>query len=151
MFWVVQYLKSLGDNFGHVDDAIYRGAAPSDAILRKLRELGVQNIIDLRDGDQSKAGDRASAAGFGWQQIALRDNARPNARDIEDVLVLLKCGATFFHCEGGRHRSGLIAACYRVRQGWSKRDAWEEAEKYGYYSALGHGPLKDWFWNDFKS
>ena len=147
--FLTQYLKSLGGNFGKVGTTVYRGAVPNASTLEKLQKLGVRTILDLRDGDQTKARLMAQAAGFQWEQVALSDKKAPNFGSIMAALALIERGDIFVHCQGGRHRTGLVIACYRTKYYFSKKDAWDEAEEYGYYSALGHKPLKDWFWDDW--
>jgi hypothetical protein len=33
--------------------------------------------------------------------------------------------------------------------GWTKEQAFAEMMRFGWYSALGHGPLLDWFFHEF--
>src|SRR5690349_2176852 len=100
MWWLVSYLKSMGDNFGTVSATakIYRGAKPDKGILRKLRELEVQTILDLRDGPIGDAKEEAERAGFKWIGISMRDDAAPNPIQIRAVLDLLDLGCIFVAC-----------------------------------------------------
>jgi hypothetical protein len=44
----------------------------------------------------------------------------------------------------------MLLGVYRVVDcGWTKEQAFAEMMRFGWYSALGHGPLLDWFFNEF--
>lgn len=150
--WLVQYLKSMGANFGKVTDRLYRGALPKD--YAKLKKLGVTLVINLIDGDQSAEQVKARGAGLEWQHIPMSDKETPDAAAVERCLAAMsdETKVVFISCIGGRHRTGIMVAAYRVIYcAFTKEEAWKEAKKFGYYSARGHKPLKEWFFNEFKA
>jgi Predicted protein-tyrosine phosphatase len=150
---IFQWLRSAGSNFGEVSKPlrVYRGAKPSSGTLKKLSGLGVRTILDLRNDEIGDAKQKAEQLGFKWVRIPLADDAAPSPIQVKEALDLIDMGFIFFACMGGRHRGGLICAAWRVRScGWTKQKAWAEAKKFGWYGALGHQPLADWFFNEFN-
>src|SRR5262245_15990365 len=139
MNWIFQYVKTMGDNFGQVMGRIYRSARPTEDVYKKLLKNEVGLILCLEDGDQEDQEEKqreARARGFRWHQIPMRDDATPRDEDVAAAVGTIarfaKTGIAV-HCKGGRHRTGLIIATFRVReQGKSKEDAWKEAEKFGW-------------------
>ena len=150
--WVWRWVKSYGNNFGRVTTTIWRSAQPNPNKLRSYRDdYGIEAILNLRDDADEKERAGAESLGLAYWAVPMADDAIPEARQVTGIINTLRSGIPMLiHCKGGRHRTGLAVACYRVReQGWSKEEAWREAERYGYYSAFGHGPLKEWFWDAF--
>lgn len=163
--WLVQWLnsRSLGNEFGvpvrnfaKVDDRLYRGALPDEAGYRAMHEnVGIQTVINLVPGDREVDRKLALAAGIEhWDHIPFSDRHMP-----EDDLVREWLGRVresqyppiYMHCRGGRHRTGTLIAVYRcVVYSWSKEKAFEEMMQYGWYDALGHAPLRIWFFEHFN-
>lgn len=150
-FFITQYLKSLGDNFGQVSATVYRSAQPDQKRLAELYRLGIRVNLNLRNDLAPEEQAEVEGVGMEWVNIPLRDDEAPDPQRISGALSVLRRGdTTLVNCRGGRHRSGLVIACYRVTvQGWTKEDAWKEAYKFGFYRFGGHGALEDWFWNNF--
>lgn len=49
------------------------------------------------------------------------------------------------HCAGGRHRTGVMGAVYRItHDGWGFDRAYNEMKDYDFYTRFGHGSLKDY-------
>jgi hypothetical protein len=49
-----------------------------------------------------------------------------------DLLTAPGAPRTYLHCEAGKCRTGVMAACYRMAAlGWSVDDAYAEAENFG--------------------
>ena len=55
---------------------------------------------------------------------------RPNEKQLEEFLSILSNESNYpilIHCQHGTHRSGVMAAIYRMEiQGWSNEKAYEE-------------------------
>jgi len=65
---------------------------------------------------------------------------------IEFLQVLAEPGAsrTYLHCEAGKGRTGVMAACYRMAvMGWSSQDAQLEAVNFGCSTADQLGFIQD--------
>lgn len=151
--WIVRYIKSMGDNFGMVTPKLYRSAQPSRSKLFRYREdYDIQVVLNLRHDAGEKEREDVAAVNLVFDHIPMLDNAAPTYEEVRDALDVMRCGLTVLvQCMGGRHRTGLMVAVYRVvEQGWSKEVAWKGAERHGWYSANGHRPIKDWFFKEFQ-
>jgi protein tyrosine/serine phosphatase len=135
-------------NFGQMDDRFYRGAQPEERDYKELAALGVKTIIDLRDDPTSYEKRDAESAGMRYVNIPMSDSSRPQDQQIEQFLKLADDPATgpfFVHCAGGRHRTGVMGAVYRMtKYGWDFNQAYKEMEAYDFYTRWGHGALKDY-------
>jgi len=154
-FFIFQYLKSLGDNFGQVSPSIYRSSQPDRDRLRKLYyNYKIKNIINLRDDLTSEEYDEVESMDMTLWNYPMSDSNAPTVSQVDSILFTIASHPKFSYllvcCKGGRHRTGLILACYRVRyDNYSKEKAWKEALDYGFYSFGGHKPLEDFFFNTF--
>ena len=150
-FWLFQYLKSRPPNFGQVSPTVYRSADPNERLGRWVTQYRIEAVLDLRDEPDPAEEAACTRLGALYTRLPMRDDAAPTPATIRNALDILRAGlVTLAHCKGGRHRTGLVVACYEVWQGKSKIEAWKNAEKYGYYDTWGHKPLRLWFENEFK-
>jgi protein tyrosine/serine phosphatase len=124
-------------NFHRVSDTLFRGAQPRDGGLRKLAELGIKTIINLRDNDaRAQAEEKeAIAAGFTYFNIPLARLGRPDEDSVRRVIAIIDAvdkQPVFVHCRQGADRTGVIIGVYRiVHDGWNSERAKAEAKKYG--------------------
>ena len=135
-------------NFGQMNDRFFRGAQPEESDYKALAALGIKTIIDLRDDPTSYEKRDAEAAGMSYVNIPMSDSSRPHDEQIAQFLKLVddpKTGRFFVHCVGGRHRTGVMGAVYRMsHDGWDFTQAYEEMKNYDFYTRWGHGSLKDY-------
>ncbi|HXU38095.1 MAG TPA: hypothetical protein VN937_17165 [Blastocatellia bacterium] len=135
-------------NFGQMDERFFRGAQPGEGDYKSLAALGIKTIIDLRDDPTSYEKREAEAAGIRYVNIPMSDSSRPRDEQIDQFLKLANDPATgrfFVHCAGGRHRTGVMGAVYRVtHDGWGFDQAYKEMKNYDFYTRFGHGSLKDY-------
>ena len=135
-------------NFGQMDDRFYRGGQPEERDYKDLAALGVKTIIDLRNDPTSYEKRDAESAGMRYVNIPMSDSGRPRDEQIDQFLKLANDPATgrfFVHCAGGRHRTGVMGAVYRIsKYGWDFNQAYKEMEVYDFYTRWGHGALKDY-------
>jgi len=142
-------------NYGKVNENIYRGSQPYEKdYLQLKRQIGIVSILDLNDSLLAISSSKfAKTVGLIYYNVPMSNRSTPRLADVKAAIAILKDSKNwpvFVHCEGGRHRSGLILAVYRVVvTGWTKEQAWEEAKQYDWYSDFGHEPLKDWFFERF--
>lgn len=124
-------------NFHQVNAQLYRGGQPKTDGLQKLKELGIKTVINLRGEDnQSRAEEtEARALGLRYYGIALPDFSKPKDEEVQHVLDIINAPENqpvFIHCHHGKDRTGAIVACYRIsHDGWTAKQATDEAEKYG--------------------
>jgi len=123
--------------FQHVSERVYRGAQPRDGGLSRLRELGINTVINLRGASaQTRAQEaEARALGLNYFNIALPNWGRPQdarVRRILEIIAAPENGRVFIHCRSGVDRTGMIVAMYRMtNEGWNANDALAEADRDG--------------------
>ena len=124
-------------NFHRVNERLYRGGQPRNGALRKLADLGVKTVINLRDDDRRARaeGQEAEAAGLRYFNIPFGRLGRPTDEQVEQVLSLIdapQSGVVFVHCAKGQDRTGTVVAIYRItHDGWTGERAKDEANRYG--------------------
>ncbi|MBO0724830.1 MAG: tyrosine-protein phosphatase [Blastocatellia bacterium] len=135
-------------NFGKVNDHIYRGGQPDEADYKKLAAIGIKTVIDLREHPEGYARRLTEDAGMQYINIGLNDKRAPTDAESSRFLQLVNDEnnwPVFVHCAGGRHRTGVLLAVYRMEvDGWNARQAFEEMKDYKFYSRFGHHDLKEY-------
>lgn len=135
-------------NFGQMDERFFRGAQPKAEDYKSLAALGINTIIDLQDDPTSYEKTAAVAAGMRYVNIPMSSTSPPREDQVEQFLKLATDPATgrfFVHCAGGRHRTGVMGAVYRMsHDGWDFDRAYNEMKDYDFYTRFGHGSLKDY-------
>lgn len=123
--------------FQQVTDRLYRGGQPREGGLRRLRELGIDTILNLRGTSKTTKAEEAEAhaLGFNYFNVALPNWGRPQDERVRRALLIIAApqnGNVFVHCKDGVDRTGTIVALHRVtHQGWKTRDALAEADVLG--------------------
>ena len=134
------------DNFGVINDKSYRGAQPDPADFTALAKLGVKLVIDLqKDGEHAEQG-LVERAGMKFVRIPMTTSDRPADAAVDQFLKLVIDPANqpvYVHCAGGRHRTGVMTAVYRMTQdNWTADQAYGEMKKFKFETLLGHPELK---------
>ena len=136
------------ENFGKVNDHIYRGGQPTADNFRQLAGFGIKTVVDLR-GD-SKPDSKALAEGAGLRYIHLpmepKQYPRPDAAQrFLEIVNDQSNWPVYVHCAGGRHRTGAMIAVYRITiDGWDIDRTYQEMKDYDFYTRLGHGCYRDY-------
>jgi tyrosine-protein phosphatase SIW14 len=131
-----QQIKEL-PNFQKVTDRLYRGAQPRPGGIKKLAELGINTVINLRGEDEMTRAEQkeVEALGLRYYGIPMGGLSRPSDEEVKRVLDLINApenGNVFIHCKHGADRTGTVIACYRISQeNYSAEKAQAEAKKYG--------------------
>ncbi len=141
------------DNFGQCG-AIYRSGHIEPNEYQQLVDMKIGTVINLEEDD-----DRAKVpATIGYVYLPLQDKKTPPASFADKFLYIIHGGNNhefkgpfWVHCKGGRHRTGIAIAIYRINDcGWTLDQAKKEMDKFGWYSWFGHGKLWDyvrnWYW-----
>lgn len=123
--------------FKQVSERLYRGAQPLDGGISKLRELGVNTVINLRRADDRSRSEETEvrALGLNFYNIALPNWGRPQDARVVRIMEIINApesGRVFIHCKAGVDRTGVIVAIYRMtHDGWTSNRALAEAEHSG--------------------
>ena len=123
--------------FQQVSERLYRSGQPRSAGLSRLRELGINTIINLRGASKSTRAEEveARALGLNYFNVALPNWGRPQDARVTRILEIIAApenGRVLVHCKDGVDRTGMIVAIYRMKhEGWSSNEALVEAERNG--------------------
>ena len=135
------------DNFGRVDTMYYRGAQPEGRDYGDLAALGVKTLINLTSDDADPQEQRlAEQAGMKYFQIPMTTHEPPTSAQLARFLKLVNDPASqpvYVHCVGGRHRTGVMTAAYRMTQdGWTADQAFKEMKQYKFGADFLHPEFK---------
>jgi len=136
------------DNFGRVNDNYFRGGQPQGRDYADLRALGVRTVIDLTD-DDSDAREPGIVRGLGmtFVSIPMSTHETPSADKVAKFLGIVNDPANqpvYVHCVGGRHRTGVMTAAYRMTDdGWDAARAFAEMKQYKFGADFLHSEFKD--------
>jgi protein tyrosine/serine phosphatase len=138
-------------NFGSVNDFLYRGAQPKGEDYQALKAMGIKTVIDLQKGGKSDEKQHVEAAGMKFFKIPMSDSSTPSPESAEQFLSIVNNAENhpiFFHCKGGRHRTGAMAAVFRMTSdGWTADRAVAEMKAFDFDYGFGHGALKDYVYD----
>lgn len=141
-------------NFGCVNETLFRGAQPQDRDYAELAAMGIKTIVDLQRKGESDEQQKVEAAGMKFFRIGMSDKSRPETEKVEEFLKIVNDPANqpvFVHCRGGRHRTGMLTAVYRMRHdGWNAARAYDEMKKFDFEYGFGHSPLKDFVYDYYS-
>jgi tyrosine-protein phosphatase SIW14 len=140
------------ENFGRVAPTYYRGAQPKGGDYANLAALGVKSVINLTSDDAS-ADEKALAerAGLAYFQIPMTTRQAPTAGQLAQFLKIVDDAANqpvYVHCVGGRHRTGVMTAAYRItHDGWTADQAFKEMKQYKFGADFLHPEFKQFVYS----
>lgn len=141
-------------NFGQVNDHIYRGGQPKDDDFRQLAAVGIKTIVDLRGDYESDARTSAEQAGLRYINLPMAPKHYPQADAAQRFLDIVNDQANwpvYVHCAGGKHRTGVMIAAYRIAvDGWDIERAYQEMKDFDFYTSMGHGCYKDYIYDYYR-
>ena len=135
------------DNFGRVNDQYYRGAQPHGSDYAALAALGVRTVIDLQtEGESPDEARSVEAAGMRSIRIPMTQHVQPTPEQTAYFLSIVNDPAmqpVYVHCRGGRHRTGVMTAVYRMQHdAWTPVQAFQEMKRYRFGLDLLHREFK---------
>ena len=139
------------DNFAKVNDEYYRGGQPRDDDYADLAAIGVKTVINLTNDEDGRDEEKAMVEKFGMTYLHLPMSTRtpPTEHAIATFLAAVEAdGAVYVHCVGGRHRTGVMTAVYRMtKDGLSGDRAFKEMKQYKYGPDFLHPEFKKFVYN----
>jgi protein tyrosine phosphatase (PTP) superfamily phosphohydrolase (DUF442 family) len=134
-------------NFGRINANYYRGAQPDEDDYAALAAIGVKALVDLTDDDgEAGAEAMARAAGLTYFRIPMTTHVAPTSAQVAEFLRIATDPASlpvFVHCVGGRHRTGVMTAVYRMtKDGWTADQAFKEMKQYKFGADFLHPEFK---------
>ena len=135
------------DNFGQVNDHYFRGAQPAGRDYADLAALGVRTIIDLQEDADPNEARLAKAAGLNYYVIPMSTRRAPTTDQLAMFFRLVNdpTQPVYVHCKGGRHRTGVMTAAYRMAfDGWTADQAYDEMKRYEFGTSFLHPEFKSY-------
>src|SRR5262245_58551806 len=133
-------------NFGRINDHYYRGAQPEGGDYPDLASFGIKTVIDLTQDGRADEQRLVEHSGMSFYRIPLTTSDRPSDAAVMQFLKLVNNPGNwpvYVHCQGGRHRTGVMTAVYRMTQdGWSADRAYEEMKEFHFEGFPAHPDLK---------
>lgn len=123
--------------FHQVSERLFRGGQPRAGGIRRLAELGINTVVNLRGASDRTRSDEAEARSLGlsYFNVPLPTWGRPDdarVRLVAEIIAAPESGRVFVHCKDGVDRTGTVVALYRIiHEGWKTDDALAEAERRG--------------------
>lgn len=134
------------DNFGRVNEHYYRGAQPQGHSYTDLAGLGVKTVIDLQEYGDVTEPELVQSAGMRYVRIPMNTRVVPTAEQLALFLQLVNDPASqpvYVHCAGGRHRTGVMTAVYRMTaDSWTPEQAFREMKQYRFGADFLHPEFK---------
>ena len=135
------------DNFGRISDTYYRGAQPMGRDYADLAKLGIKTVINLTSHDALvEEPGMVSDAGMKYVALPMTTRVAPTADQLATFLKIVNDPASqpvYVHCVGGKHRTGVMTAVYRMTQeSWTADQAFSEMKKFKFGAAMLHPEFK---------
>jgi len=133
-------------NFAQVNDHYYRGGQPMGEDYAHLAALGVKTVINLTNDVDGREEEQQMVEQHGMTYVSMPMSTRrpPTDAEIAAFLALVDAdGGVYVHCVGGRHRTGVMTAVYRMtRDGLTGDQAFKEMKQYKYGPDFLHPEFK---------
>jgi len=135
------------DNFGQISPAYYRGAQPLGRDYTDLAALGIRTVINLTSDDAlAEEPGLVQQAGMRYVSLPMTTRVAPTAAQQARFLSLVNDPASqpvYVHCVGGKHRTGVMTAIYRMTQNaWTADQAFDEMKDFKFGADFLHPEFK---------
>jgi tyrosine-protein phosphatase SIW14 len=135
------------DNFGRINANYYRGSQPLGSDYRDLAALGIRTVVDLTAEGNPEEPAAVQRAGMRFYRIPMTTHETPSPETLSRFLSLVNDPANqpvYVHCQGGRHRTGVMTAAYRMtNDGWTPAQAFAEMKRYRFGADFLHPEFKE--------
>jgi uncharacterized protein (TIGR01244 family) len=134
-------------NFGQINAQYFRGEQPEGRDYADLAALGIKTVIDLQaDGTNHDEAALVAAAGMTFHRIPMTTRVEPTTEQLATFLAIVNDPAqqpVYVHCAGGRHRTGVMTAVYRMtHDGWTADRAFKEMKQFKFGADFLHPEFK---------
>lgn len=125
-------------NLIRVSDRLYRGGQPSRQGLRRLKEMGIKTVVNLRSsgGMKDREEEECHKLGLHYEHLRMPAFGHVPEAVVKRFFELVENPDTspvFIHCLTGTDRVNVLCALYRIRhQHWSAQKAYEEMKRTGF-------------------
>ena len=136
------------DNFAKVNEAYFRGAQPEGADYADLAKLGIKTVVNLIGDSDRDPTEQSSVEQHGMRYVSIPMSTRkaPTADQLQAFLTVVNDPASqpvYVHCVGGKHRTGVMTAVYRMmKDGISGAEAFTEMKRFKYGPDFLHPEFK---------
>ena len=141
------------ENFGQMDERLFRGSQPAPDDYQALKDLGITTVIDLRKDKTDYEQAKVEELGMKYVNIPMTGWTTKD-ESVDEFMKLMNDPATgkvYVHCAAGKHRTGLVGAIYRLEKyGWDYDTAYKEMKNYEYFSGLFHRKIKGYVKDYYK-
>ena len=133
-------------NFATVNGDYYRGGQPLGEDYAYLAALGVKTVVNLTNDADGRDDEEKMVAQYGMKYVHIPMSARTVPTDAEIAAFMSAVdadGEVYVHCVGGRHRTGVMTAVYRMtKDGLNGDQAFKEMKQYKYGPDFLHPEFK---------
>jgi len=133
-------------NFAKVNDDYYRGGQPLGEDYAQLAALGVTTVINLTNEEDGREEEKRLVEQYGMKYLNIPMTTRKPPTEAEIAAFLTAVdeeGDVYVHCVGGRHRTGVMTAIYRMtKDGLNGEQAFNEMKQYKYGPDFLHPEFK---------
>lgn len=138
-------------NFGQINPKYYRGAQPEGQDYSDLKALGVKTVINLINDEKGDEATTVQGMGMSYVHIPMTTGTPPTPDQVKQFLSLVEDPAkqpVFVHCVGGKHRTGVMTAVYRMTEdGWTADQAFKEMKQYKFGADFLHPEFKSFVYH----
>jgi protein tyrosine/serine phosphatase len=141
-------------NFGRINDTYYRGAQPENQDYANLAALGIRTVINLTS-DDAEANEKMMVenAGMKYHQIPMNTHVPPTTAQLAEFLGIVNdplSQPVYVHCVGGKHRTGVMTAVYRMMNGWNADQAFKEMKQFDFGPSFLHSEFKNFVFHYYN-
>ena len=133
-------------NFAKVNGDYYRGGQPLGDHYADLAAIGVKTVINLTNDEDGREEEKAMVEkhGMAYVHIPMSTRRPPTQEEIATFMAAVDAdGGVYVHCVGGRHRTGVMTAVYRMtKDGLTGEQAFKEMKQYKYGPDFLHPEFK---------
>jgi uncharacterized protein (TIGR01244 family) len=136
------------DNFARVNDSYFRGAQPVGQDYTDLAAIGIKTVINFTSDEDDSFDEKEAVErnGMRYVHIPMSTRRSPTEKELATFFAVVNDAASlpvYVHCVGGRHRTGVMTAVYRMhRDGLSGEQAFKEMKQFRYGPDFLHPEFK---------